>query len=258
MEQKKSKECFIIMPISDPSGYTKGHFDKIYKDIFKPACELAGFSAIRADDVKQTNHIHIDIIHRLVSAPMAICDLSSHNPNVLFELGIRQAFDKPVVLVQECGTEPIFDINSLRYFEYRKEHKYNEVIEDQKAITKALLETEQSIVEGEDVNSIIQLLKIKPSVLGSLDNNIMTKLEEIKELCINRLIPEQSNTEYNEIVRALAKLEEMLKNGVHKTIMERNFQEISTNILKINDECMKELLGKEIDRIKQEMDKFLS
>ncbi len=30
-------ECFIIMPIADPDGYAKGHFHRVYRDIFVPA-----------------------------------------------------------------------------------------------------------------------------------------------------------------------------------------------------------------------------
>ena len=52
------------------------------------------------------------------------------NPNVLFELGIRQAFDLPVVLIQEENTPRIFDISSINTLDYRKELIYREVIED--------------------------------------------------------------------------------------------------------------------------------
>ena len=36
------KTCFIIMPISDVDGYQKGHFNRIYEHIIKPACEKNG------------------------------------------------------------------------------------------------------------------------------------------------------------------------------------------------------------------------
>lgn len=45
-------ECFVVMPITDPEGYDKGHFTKVYEDIFKPACDAAGFKPVRADEVK--------------------------------------------------------------------------------------------------------------------------------------------------------------------------------------------------------------
>src|ERR1044071_6759240 len=123
--------CFVIMPISDPDGYVPGHFKHVFDDIFAPACDKAGFCPIRADQVRQTNLIHLDILQKLIESPMALCDLSSRNPNVLFELGLRQAFDKPVVLVREVGTSDIFDIGPLRYTEYHRERVYHEVLADQ-------------------------------------------------------------------------------------------------------------------------------
>ena len=159
-------ECFVIMPIADPDGYDKGHFAKVYEDIFKPACGMSNFKPIRADEVKQTNLIHLDILQKLIDSPMAICDLSSRNPNVLFELGLRQAFDKPTVLVQENGTPKIFDIAPLRYTEYRRELRYREVLEDQRFIAQAIAATKESTEKGDGVNSIVSILSLaKPATL---------------------------------------------------------------------------------------------
>ena len=122
-ESPKSEDkpiCFVIMPIGELPDRPPNHFVKIYRQILKPACVQAGYRPIRGDDVRQTNDIHVDVLNKLLHAPMALCDLSGLNPNVLFELGIRQAFNKPVVLVREVGTKTIFDIGSLRYTDYRK------------------------------------------------------------------------------------------------------------------------------------------
>ena len=74
------------------SDYEKGHFKHVYEDIIKPAVEKAGYVAIRADEVNATNLIHLDILKKLIDTPIAVCDLSTRNPNVLFELGIRQSY----------------------------------------------------------------------------------------------------------------------------------------------------------------------
>lgn len=176
--KKVQNDCFVIMPIADPDGYEKGHFTKVYEDIFKPACYKAGFSSVRADEVKQTNLIHLDILQKLIDSPMAICDLSSRNPNVLFELGLRQAFDKPTVLVQEVGTPKIFDIVPLRYTEYRRELRYREVLEDQSMIMEAIQATREATDQGEGVNSIVRILSLsKPAALkditGSDSNGLL-------------------------------------------------------------------------------------
>jgi hypothetical protein len=160
MAEKKEQNCFIIMPIADVEGYPQGHFKHVYENIISPACELADYKAQRADEVKASNLIHLDILNKLIEAPIAICDLSTRNPNVLFELGIRQAFDKPVVLIQEKGTPRIFDIAPLRYLEYSKEMKYHEVLRSQQELKESLQATAIADGDAGNVNSIVKLLAL--------------------------------------------------------------------------------------------------
>lgn len=181
----------MIMPISDCDGYSKGHFQHVYEDIIGPACENAGFKGFRADQVKQSNLIHLEILQSLLEAPMAICDLSSRNPNVLFELALRQAFDKPVCLIQEVGTPPIFDISPFRYIEYRRERIYHEVLEDQREIAESIKATFLEHTAGKGINSIIKLLALsKPAALpefstpdasSEIQHLILSELSQLKE-----------------------------------------------------------------------------
>lgn len=170
--KKENKNCFIIMPISDAEGYEKGHFSHVYEDIIKPAVEMTDFVPRRADEVKETNFIHLDILKKLIDAPIAICDLSTRNPNVLFELGIRQAFDKPVVLIQEKGTPKIFDIGPLRYLEYSKEMKYHDVLKTQQDLKVAIEATKAAEGEHGNINSIVRLMALSsPAAIPNLEGN---------------------------------------------------------------------------------------
>lgn len=185
--------CFVIMPISDPPEYEEGHFKCVYEDIIKIAVEDAGYTPKRADDDLSSKMIHVDIIRNIVEAPMAICDLSNHNPNVLFELGIRQAFDLPVVLIQESGTQRIFDISTINTIDYRKELYYREVLEDREKIRDAILETAQ---DKKGINSIIKLLSINSAQMNKFTSekesnsdvmiySIMRDISEIKTQLTN-------------------------------------------------------------------------
>lgn len=165
------------MPISDPDGYDKGHFQHVYDDIIKPAVQKSNFSPYRVDEAKGTNLIHVEILKELIDAPIAICDLSSRNPNVLFELGIRQAFDKPVVLIQESGTPRIFDISGLRCIDYSKNMKYHEVIHAQNLIFEAINETIKNVGDKSNMNSIVKLLAIEPAKIPSLDSTNKSQIE---------------------------------------------------------------------------------
>ena len=227
MSKEVNKSCFVIMPIADCEGYEKGHFAHVYNDIIKPAIEKTEFVAIRADEVKETNLIHLDILKKLIDAPIAVCDLSTRNPNVLFELGIRQAFDKPVVLIQEKGTPKIFDIAPLRYLEYSKEMKYHEVLESQKNLQEAIEATKGVENDAGNINSIVKLMALSSSaVIPNLDKSNkeimaldflqaqMTDLKVMMEMVMQdgRKANAKRNSiaaiEYERIVNKLEKLNE--------------------------------------------------
>jgi hypothetical protein len=159
-EQEK-KTCFVIMPISDVEPYQQGHFRLVYDYIIKPACLNAGFTPIRADEVESTNYIVIDILKRIIEAEIIICDLSSRNPNVLYELGIRQAFNLPVTLIKDSITPRIFDIQGLRDIEYDESLRIDRIESTVNLISQTLINTHKSS-EGE-VNSLIQLLGVRPA-----------------------------------------------------------------------------------------------
>lgn len=207
VEQPVNNDCFIIMPIADHPDYKQGHFKRVYEDIFAPACRAAGYKPVRADDTKQANLIQLDILQKLLESPMAICDLSTRNPNVLFELGLRQAFDKPTILVQEEGTPKIFDINIFRYVEYRNGLDYRDVLADQRAIEEVLKETKKAVEEGKSVNSIIKLLSItNPASLQDTSNFgdkeyfqvLMSELQGIKSSIAKDRAIDVTSKYYNE------------------------------------------------------------
>lgn len=156
------------MPISDPLGYEKGHFERVYKHLIKPACEEAGLTPLRADEVKNTNFIILDILKRVVTADIVICDLSARNPNVLYELGIRQAFDLPVVLIKDRQTDRIFDIQGVRTVDYNESLRIDSVSRDINILVKAISETLDK--HDKDGSSLIRLLSLSSAELQPQDN----------------------------------------------------------------------------------------
>ncbi len=159
------KTCFIIMPISDADPYPIGHFKRVYEFIIKPAVLNAGFQPIRADDILNTNYIAIDVIKRIITCDMALCDLSSRNPNVFYELGIRQAFDLPVTLIRDSLTKRAFDIQGFRDIEYDENLRIDNVEASKKLISETLVNTHKDA--GKEINSLISLLGIHPAKVTS-------------------------------------------------------------------------------------------
>jgi hypothetical protein len=117
--KKNAPTCFIIMPFTEHDDrYQTGFFPEVLKSIFTPALENAGF-VVRTALRQGSEVIHSTIVNELLQADLVLADLTEHNPNVLFELGMRMNEDKPVALVRAKGTGPIFDVdNLLRVEEY--------------------------------------------------------------------------------------------------------------------------------------------
>lgn len=194
----KEKTCFVVMPIADMTGYDAGHFTRVYEDLIIPACDKAGFKADRADDVKNTTLIHSTILNRLIRADMVVCDLSGKNPNVMFELGIRQAFDKPVTLIKDETTNGIFDVDPLKYTTYSKNLKYNNVVKSQIEISESISETFSAKDDPNTINSIIRLLSIeKPAELKPNGD----KIHDILLMMMSKISAIENKSNYkNEIL----------------------------------------------------------
>lgn len=181
---EEQKTCFVIMPISDAVGYDEGHFTRVYELIIKPACQNAGFKPSRADDTKKTDVIMMDILKQLIEADMAICDISSRNVNVFYELGLRQAFNKKVVIIKDEKTAIPFDTASIRTLTYRSNLRGDLNEGSIKEIVQTLKETDNS----EDINSLVSLLSRKEPAPSNMNSKINDKLDGLERMVTNSLM----------------------------------------------------------------------
>ncbi len=183
---KATKTCFVIMPISEPEGcYDSGHFMQVYQQLIKPACNKAGFKSIRADEVVKSNYIEIDILKKIITSDMVICDLSNNNPNVLYELGVRHAMKRPAVLIKDKKTQRIFDIQGIRCVEYNSSLRGDLLPKDKKELTNTIIQTYNGHIQEEDYNSLLQLIyNVKDELPKShqLHQELKNELSEIKRL----------------------------------------------------------------------------
>ena len=110
--------CFVVMPFIERSDdHAPGFFDEVFSALFRPAAEAAGFR-VKTAQREGSDIIHSTIVNELLDADLVLCDLTEHNPNVLFELGLRMMEGKPVAVVRATGTQAIFDVNAVRFVEY--------------------------------------------------------------------------------------------------------------------------------------------
>jgi len=207
-ESVEEDQCFVIMPISSQNGYEEGHFQLVYEDIIKPSIQAAGLKPFRADETKNTNLIQLDILRNVVESPIAICDMSSKNPNVFYELGMRQAFDLPTVLLRDEVTEAPFDVNGLRYVTYKKDMKHRDVKAAIEELTAALKDTYEKRDDKSEINSLIRLMELaSPAKLGQVELTDEARNEKLNEFHFQEIISsiEVLNANQNRLMEELDK-----------------------------------------------------
>ena len=107
------------MPFSEKEPqHPGGFFKEVLESLIVPAGKELGFT-VKTADREGSDVIQSTIVNDLLEADLVVADLTEHNPNVLFELGMRMAEDKPVALIRAKGTGKIFDVdNMLRVYDY--------------------------------------------------------------------------------------------------------------------------------------------
>ncbi len=103
--------CFVIMPFSKTTEehteeYWTEHFRTFLKPLIEanPNIEAHRSEALRGDILRQ-------IITDLVVSRVVVADLTDLNPNVFWELGIRQSFKHGTITIAEVGTTLPFDLH---------------------------------------------------------------------------------------------------------------------------------------------------
>jgi hypothetical protein len=109
--------CCVFQP------FDKGPFDKRFDDTISPAIKTAGLEPYRVDRDDGVV-IPIETLHEEIrSATICLADISTQNPNVMYELGFAIASGKDVVLI--CSTQrsqPFpFDIQHRGIIQYESD-----------------------------------------------------------------------------------------------------------------------------------------
>ncbi|WP_347456228.1 hypothetical protein ABEF89_04145 [Acinetobacter thermotolerans] len=141
-DQKETKlTCGIIMPIATMSAeYTADHWSDV-RHILHKAIEKAGFIPRIVSDSEESTVIHGSIINNIYNDAIIVCDVSNKNANVMFELGMRLAFNKPVVIVKDDKTDYSFDTGNIQHEPYRKDLRHSTVEKFIEDLSKKIIKT---------------------------------------------------------------------------------------------------------------------
>ncbi len=116
--------------------------NKSYRLLIKPVAEEKGLVCIRADEIRHSGAIDVPMYEQLLTADVVIADLSTANPNALYELGIRHALrPRTTIVISENKLPYPFDLNHVMiagYTHLGESIDYDEVMDFRKKLGATL------------------------------------------------------------------------------------------------------------------------
>jgi len=96
------------------------NFDKVQQELIDPALALVKLKGGTTGKIFEAGDIREDMFSLLLMADLVIADITMHNANAFYELGIRHALrDRRTILIKSPGiSETPFDILGYRYLSY--------------------------------------------------------------------------------------------------------------------------------------------
>lgn len=131
------KVCFIACPIGGAGSPERKRSDLIKTYVIDEVLKPLGYETRRSDEIDRSGEITTQIVSELIDADLVIADLTGHNANVFYELGVRHAFKLPYIQLIEDGEEIPFDIKAYRTIFMN--HQDLESVAKAKAILKRMV-----------------------------------------------------------------------------------------------------------------------
>lgn len=121
-----SLKCGLVMPISAMGDYSEAHWQDVAA-LIKEALADTQFKVELVSDSNEIGVIQKRIVQNLYDSDIVICDVSAKNPNVMFELGMRLAFDKPAIIIKDSSTSYSFDTAPIEHLTYPRDLQYHSI-----------------------------------------------------------------------------------------------------------------------------------
>ena len=180
------KNCFVVCPIGNEGSEIRKQADILFDHVIEPACDKFNFNPIRADKIATTGLITNKVIKNLRDAEIVVADLTGHNPNVFYELGVRHALNKHVILIKNQKDKRPFDIQSINIIDYLS---LDDPKEMQKLKNNVIKHIESILNEPEEVDlPFITILgehsKIESLCLSKIED-VFGQIKGLKEYLYN-------------------------------------------------------------------------
>lgn len=174
--------CGIVMPISSIDNCSETHWKEV-KGIITDAVENAGFEAKLVSEANDSGIIQKRIVQNLYKNDIVVCDVSCKNPNVMFELGMRLAFDKPTIIVMDNMTKYSFDTAPIEHLSYPRDLSYYQILDFKNILTEKIKGTYNSAKQPEYTTFLKNFGEFQVATIenkkGSLDEVVLSRLDEM-------------------------------------------------------------------------------
>jgi hypothetical protein len=117
------QRAFVIRPFGTKKDVAGAEidFERVHSELIGPALKKAGLDGGTTGEIIEAGNIREDMFALIIEADLVVCDVTLHNANVFYELGVRHALRKKhTVLIKGNPTtdDPPFDILTDRYLRY--------------------------------------------------------------------------------------------------------------------------------------------
>jgi len=180
----KKPTCGIVMPIGAMGDCSVEHWLEV-RQILIDVCNSAGFISSLVSDADEVGIIQKRIIQNVYSSNVVVCDVSHKNPNVMFELGMRLAFDKPTIIVKDDKTDYTFDVGVVEHLDYPRDLRYGKILQFRKKLEEKLVNTYNESLGNEKYSTFLKSFgEFKVATIEtkevSKDQLILESIDELK------------------------------------------------------------------------------
>ena len=230
--------CFVIMPFSATSSTTEKEWAYIYEKIIKPAVEDSGDFECKRSNATRGN-IMKEIIVALNDSDLVVADLTDHNPNVCYELGVRHGLKiGTILLAQKRRFLEIFDLHNYASHVYDFRKKSGKQIMSEKI--KELVD--DFLSDPLKIDSPAQdFLQDRPSYVGAPSHEIKDVLEFDSERKPVIVLPK--NKLSGKLVAGLV----LLGNGASGVTLPELVEQVSKNWKRVKSSDLSPILKQQMN-----------
>ncbi len=197
-QSSKNLTCGIIMPIAEHKDYPTNHWNDVL-EIVKSAIDETEFKTCLVWDDPATGLIHERIVNNIYNCDIIICDVSSKNPNVMFELGLRLAFDKPTIIIKDELTGYSFDTGVIDHIYYPSSLRFSEINSFKQKLKDRINATYEKSKNDSKYSPFLKQFgtKIVPAEIGEnkiSENDYIVKTLEVIKTQLNKISNKDSDS----------------------------------------------------------------